>query len=327
MPDHVETERSVSEADGPVEKFFYFVLLNGDRLLISAVMLAAVFGALWFLTESGYFAVGPSSIAGSLFASGLTSGVLTVVTLILSINQLILSRVFGSPEELSSKLQGTREFRGEIERLADLPSTPNDPAAFLAVVGETLENRASDLKGSIAGVAGVDESVDGILGDVAAYGASLDGKLEAQTPITDVLVVILGTEYATNMTAVHHANNVADEHLDDGQRERFDALEDLLGSIAISRQFFKTLALQRDFARLSRITAVTGLAAFFATISLSLVYQSSAVTIDPVHMPLVATVGLTIIATPVVVVIAYVLRAATVARHTVSVGPFVPPGE
>lgn len=305
----------------------HWIVFRGNRLAIVGTLLLFVFAALVALTGTGVFAVGPDSAARTLFSSGLTSGILTVVTLVLSINQLILSRVFGSPSGLGDRLEGTKEFRSELEEIADVPSTPNDPAAFLALIGATIARRGRDLRRSLDGdESETAEKVRETLDDVVEYGDEAADSLEPEMSIAAVLDFLLATEYARKMTAVHEARNLYGERLTDEQREDLEAIESLFGLVAISRQFFKTLALQENFAHLSRIIATTGLAAFFATVTMTLLYRTNALTIDPGVMPLVASAGLTIIVAPVIAVIVYVLRAATIAAHTVSVGPFVPPG-
>ncbi|WP_435099229.1 hypothetical protein [Halorubrum sp. N11] len=69
----------------------------------------------------------------------------------------------------------------------------------------------------------------------------------------------------------------------------------------------------------------TGLIAFVTTISLTLVYRENAVTIPPSMLPLVATLSIGIVTVPLTLFVSYILRAATVARETVSVGPFISP--
>jgi len=112
--------------------------MAGALLLVAAVIVALYGG-----TQLGVFTVGPSSIAATAFASGLISATVTLVTIALSINQLILSRVFGSPSGLSQKLQGTRELRERVRDHAGESVAPNDPAAFLDLVASTLTERAA----------------------------------------------------------------------------------------------------------------------------------------------------------------------------------------
>lgn len=48
-----------------------------------------------------------------MFGSGIVAGLFTVITVALTVNQLISSRVFGSPNTLSSKFEGGKRRPGE----------------------------------------------------------------------------------------------------------------------------------------------------------------------------------------------------------------------
>jgi hypothetical protein len=328
MSDVVTTASSVRSIDGAVERATHWLVLGGNRIAVSAVLVAAVVAFFFPLTQFGVLAIGPDSAASSAFASGLISGTVTLVTIALSINQLVLSRVFGSPNELFDQLSGTRDLRGRVREHAGESSVPNDPAEFLELVAGTLTERANRLASAVENADGdqpqaVEDYADGI----AAYGGSITEKIESQTAIVNVLEVILGTEYAQNMTATEHLRNEYGDRLSEAADAELDAIEDLLGAIAITRQFFKTLSLQQDFARLSRVVAYSGLVALAASISMALIYRPDSVTVPAQYLPVVFSLGVGVIVAPLAVFIAYVFRAATIARHTVSVGPFVPPEE
>jgi hypothetical protein len=135
----------VRSIDGAWDRAVHWFLLGGDRLAVSAVLLGAVVAVFLSLTRFGLLAVGPNSAAASAFSSGLIAGTVTLVTIALSIDQLILSRVFGSPNELFDRLEGAEDLRGRLRDRADEPAVPNDPAEFLELVAGTLTERATRL--------------------------------------------------------------------------------------------------------------------------------------------------------------------------------------
>ena len=275
---------------------------------------------------SNILAVGPDSFAATIFGSGLTAGVVTVVTIALSINQLILSRVFGSITELTGRLDGARDFREKVEGLAGVSSSPNDPADFLSMVARTLSDRASGLLVIGESTDWTPSSeIDSTLRDFVKYGDSIDGKLESNARVTDVLSILLGPEYAINMTAVQHIKNKYADSLPEEVLNELRAIDELFKSIAVIRQFYKTIAIQQDFANLSRQLVYSGIIALLTAISLTLIYQTNAVTLPETILPIVISLGIGIIVSPLALFVTYILRAATIARHTVSVGPFVPP--
>ena len=204
---------------------------------------------------------------------------------------------------------------------------PNDPAEFLELVAETLTERANRLGSSPGDADGLPGEVAEYAAGIAAYGESMSGKIEGQTAIVNVLEVILGTEYARNLTATRHVRNQYGDRLSEAAVAELEAIVDLLEAVAVTRQFFKTLSLQQDLARLSRLVAYSGFVALVVSIAMALIYRPDSVTVPARHLPLVFSLAIGVILAPLAVFLAYVLRSATIAHHTVSVGPFVPPEE
>lgn len=326
MESVVETESSIAGPTGIGKRLAFWVLLKGNRLAVAGGLVFVSIMILWSLIAAGVLAVGAHSSAATLFASGLTAGVVTLITIALSVNQLILSRVFGSPNGLTDRIDATRMFRDNVEDLASKPSSPNDPAAFLMLLGRTLADRSGALEETSAESvwSAPDETMSAIR-DVTTYGENIADELHEEADIVDVLNVVLGNQYAVNMTAVRHLRDSHGASLPEDVQADFDAVEELLESLAVARQFFKTLSLQQDFARLSRYLIYSGLVALLSTISLTLIYQTNSVTIPPTYVPAVVVIGLGFAVVPFAVFTAFLLRAATIAERTVSVGPFVPP--
>ncbi|MBV0901422.1 hypothetical protein [Haloarcula salina] len=328
MSGQVTTERSVRNIDGSLERALHWLLLSGNRAAVAAVLVSVVVAFFAVSAQTGLLAVGPKSAAASAFASGFISGTVTLVTIALSINQLILSRVFGSPNELFDQLNGTRDLRQRIRDHANESAAPNDPAEFLELVAETLTERANRLVSACENADGdYPSDVGDYAADIGAYGENITEQVESQTAIVNVLEVILGTEYAQNLTATEWVRNEYGDQLSETATADLQAIDDLLEAIAVTRQFFKTLSLQQDFARLSRVIAYTGLLALVASVALALVYRTGSTTVPARYLPVLVSVGIGVIVTPLAFFIAYVFRAATIARRTVSVGPFVPPEE
>ena len=326
MPPEIRTASSVRERETPRERVADWVLIEGDRRVVAGCFLAGIVGVMGTLIFTGVVAVGPDSSVATVFGSGLVSGIVTLVTVSLSINQLVLSRVFGTVDTLTERLEGARDLRHSVEDLAGVPTSPNDPAAFLSMVATTLSDRAS-------GLLETSESIDWTppaeftdsLRDLVEYGRSIDARLETNAEVTEVLGVVLGTEYAVNMTAVNHLRNKYGEAVPEDALTELQAIDELLESIAIVRQFYKTMAIQQDFATLSRQIVYSGLIALVSAISLTLVYRTNSVTLPQSMLPIVVTLGIGTVVSPLTLFVAYILRAATVARQTVSVGPFIPP--
>jgi len=112
--------------------------MEGDRRVVaSGITVSIVVGIIGALIWGDMLAVGPDSAVDSLFSSGLTAGVITLITISLSINQLVISRVFGTVKSLTDRLDGARELHEDVATLAGQPSSPNDPSAFLSLIAQT----------------------------------------------------------------------------------------------------------------------------------------------------------------------------------------------
>ena len=305
-----------------------WLLLEGDRLTVTGVIVAVVFVTTYGLIRWGVLAIGPSSSLPTMLGSGGLSGLLTLLTVALSINQLTLSRLFGSPGSLSDRLEGTIDFRESVEELSGERASPNDPGHFLALVADTLGEEARGLAGEApSGPARDDDGIGAAFDDftaaVADYADDLSDVEDGGTTI-GVLAALLGPAYADNLAVAHGLRRAHEDELSGPASERLDAVVRLLESIAVARQFFKTIAIQQDLARLSRRLIYTGLAAVLAVVYLTMAYTSTAVTVPSAYLPWVVTVVITLLLAPLAEIASTLLRIATVTMYSVSVGPFVP---
>jgi hypothetical protein len=303
-----------------------WLFLEGDRRILATGLIVAVVGLVGSLVSVGVVAVGADSSVAGVFGSGLTAGVVTLLTIALSINQLILSRLFGSLHQLTDRMDGSRDLRGRVAELAGQHSSANDPAAFLCLVTTTVSDRATTALSIIERTdADPPVALTRALEEIAAYGRSIDAQVEPGTAIVSVLGVIVGPEYAINMTAVRHLRNEYAESLPANARTELRALDELLEFVGVVRQFFKTIALQQDLAALSRLLIYSGLIALLVSVSMTLVYQTDSATLSPSTLRIVVPVALGVVIAPFALFAAYILRAATIAYRTISVGPFIPP--
>jgi len=327
MDSSVRTASSVTDERNPYGRLAYWLLVEGDRRVVTAGFVAVGIAALGSLVAADVVTVGPGSSTGTLFGSGLTAGVVALVTIALSINQLILARVFGSPTGLVDRLQGARDLRARVEELADQPSSSIDPARFLSLLATTLEEQAKSTRSTVEQTdRDLPDAVVESLDEIAEYGRSIDEEIDAETAVANVLGVIIGSEYAINMTAVRHLQNGYGDALPADARAELQALGELLEFVAVVRQFFKTMALQQDFAALSRLLVYSGLVALLFSVLTTLVYRSGTTTLPESILEVLVPVAFGTAVTPFALFAAYLLRAATIAHQTVSVGPFVPPG-
>ena len=318
-----ESERGVTD-DGSVRtRVARWVLLDADRTALAVGIALGVVALTLGLIEAGLITVDANSLAGSAFGSGAVAGLFTLITVVLSINQLILSRIFGSPDSLSETYQGTTEFRDSVAEVTGRPSIPNDPSRFLGVVGAGIREQATEIDGNYDGV--LAEEIDAYRSAVRSYGEEVV-RVEREKESIGVLTDLLGAEYAEHIAATERLRRERRDDLDDGDAAALDALEDLFEALTIGRQYFKTLIIQQLLAKVSRQVAVAGFVALLTAFYVGFVYQSDApATLPAWALPWIASVGLAVVVSPLVILLVHILRIATIMWYTVSVGPFVRP--
>ncbi|MFC6823771.1 hypothetical protein [Halopelagius fulvigenes] len=316
-----------TDVSNPITRWLF---LTGNRFGV-AVTLSLLFITLEaLLIEFGLVYVGPGSNLSTALSSGLLSGVLTLLTVVLSINQLILSRLFGSAGSLSDMLEGTLDYRRTVEEIADVDVSPNEPTAFIGLLADTLEHRVGDFRKEVESAAVSLNSGD----DVKSYESAVTDyadHLRTAEDLNDaskVLVVTLGTDYADHLNTTREFRSKYGEGLSDEADEALDDVLVLLKAVATMRQFFKTLTLQQELAILSRRLIYTGVPAVLVTYFLSHTYTAASdvsTAIDPAYLPIVVAVATGVILLPLAVLVASLLRVATVSLYTISIGTFTPP--
>lgn len=307
-----------------------WLFLTGNRFGM-AIALSFLFVILEvLLIRFGLVYVGPGSNLSTALSSGLLSGLLALLTVVLSINQLILSRLFGSAGTLSDQLEGSLDYRRTVEEIADVATSPNEPTEFIGLLADTLERRVEDFRLQVESATVSLDSGD----DAASYGSAVTdyadhlGTADDLNDAFKVLVITLGTDYADHLDTTRKFRSKYGKNLPNEADEALSDILELLKAVATMRQFFKTLTLQQELAILSRRLIYTGVPAVLVTYFLSHTYTAASnmpTAIDPAYLPTVVAVATGVMFLPLAVLVASLLRVATVSLYTVSIGTFIPP--
>ncbi|WP_254862089.1 hypothetical protein [Halovivax gelatinilyticus] len=317
---------SLDEHEGPVGRFREWVLLDGARLYVATLLTVVVFVGLLVLESVGAISfTNDDSI--TRMAGGMIAGTFSLVTLVVSINQLILSREFTAAGEAESQLDGVESFRENIADLSGVPAAPASPARLLELLAETIDGRAHDLGDAVADH---DESVRTPVRRYAAGVSESADQVDARLEET-----AFGT-FETLSVAVT---------FDDGwyryaglylQREHADALSETAGNslddvlfglrlFAIAQEHFKTTYLQRELTRFSQLTIVTGVPAILSAMLIGFLYADlTGPTVTIAALPVVVSALVAVVISPLALLVAYILRTTTVTRRTASTGPMLP---
>lgn len=320
-----------SDGEGGTEVSFTkiktWTLLDGSRMIVAGVT-ASIFLVL-ILTLS-VSEISPLRSYQPLFYvfGGLISGNLTLITVIVSINQLLLSQELRTPNELRQEIEGMIDYRRDIEDSAG-QIAPVEPLGFLRLVMETNRQQAQQLGGISISEAEqhIAEEIDQVVVKITEQADRVDDLLEEHNVGTfQVLSTTLNTNYAREINRLRQIKFSHRDGLPSDVSESIDDLIDLLQNIDIARQYLKTIYLQQELASLSRLLFYTGLPSIAIVAMTLFVFTTSSGTAVPypimtILLPVVITIGLF----PLTVLFSFILRTATVARRTAAIIPFTAP--
>lgn len=331
-----DAERVWSRFDLPLgwsERFKRWLFLEGSRRTVTAALLAAVFltlfslGLLWPF-EMRQLLRETNTIQQLFFT--LMSGTILLVSIVVSINSVVLSYDLASLGDQQDRIENAMEFRKELEEFSGPDRSPTNPSDFLDVMMEVIRDRAAELESAAAD--GSDAEASDSLGEFAQQ------VVESAERVTETLegagrndfgVLWLGLDYdySTQMDDSRRLRTQYDADLSSGAKEQFDELAEAFELFAAGKEYFKTLYYGREFADLSRSLLFVSLPALLLdswvvlALKIDMVPEEAVAGLPPLLVAVVAAFSLSI--APFVILTAYMIRSATVARQTLAAGPFV----
>lgn len=321
----------IPHPDGRIEPVRW-VLLEGNRNAVTAALLSFVFaslmmvGSVWTFEMANLLTETP---AIQTLLDTLLSGIILLVSIVVSINSIVLSHDITSVGTQENRIEATMEFRHEIGHLTEGGESPTDPAAFLELMGGVIGERAEALAGTVDGI---DEEY---AEEIREYAAQITETAERiDTTLTGnasgaefgILWMGLDLDYGTYMNRSHRYQTTFGGTLSDDAEERLEALIRAFQLFTTGKEYFKTLYYSQEVSELSRTLLVVSLPAI-------LVNASAILAINAQIMPEFWIFGLpplltfvaavfTISLAPYIILTAYMLRLATVAKRTTAAGPF-----
>ncbi|WP_459193377.1 hypothetical protein [Halosimplex sp. J119] len=316
---------SATDASDGASRVRHWVFLDGNRLLITGLVSVGIFALTRALVAVDLLAIGPKSSVPTTFGSGVTAGVFTLITLILTVNQLISSQVFGGPASLQSRYEKGEELRDSVADLAGRTTVPVESADFAAAIGSALDDRAESLRESARNRTDVsDDDLASLARGVSTFADGISGVSADMEPI-DVVSATAGSDYArlrSEVRAVATANELPNQVDDD-----LDAIVELIGHLSVFRQLYKTFALHQELAKLSRQIMYVSVPCLLVALYVPMLYRSNAVTVPRSLLPWLLSGAVAVVLVPLVLLVVRLLRVSTVMRYTVSVAPFAPPDD
>jgi hypothetical protein len=255
------------------------------------------------------------------------SGIILLVSIVVSINSIVLSQDMVSITEQDERIDGVGQFWEDVDTLTGEKETPTDLRSFLESMTRVVQHHANN----------IDEET-GEMGDdfselASEYTESVTGTLQDFEEIEKIqggdfglLWTALEINYGPLLDRTRSLQSQSEQNHSDSFEESLDALVEAFQLFAVGREYFKTMYYSAEVSRLSRVLLVAPLLAILImasaipAISVDILPEYWILGLPPLHS-LVSTV-FTIALVPYIVLTSFMLRLATVARRTNLEGVF-----
>ncbi|ADB63340.1 hypothetical protein Htur_4536 (plasmid) [Haloterrigena turkmenica DSM 5511] len=310
--------------ESPIKRW---ILLDGSRYMITGLFSLIVFITCAGIGLAGYIPVTDPDTATTLVAA-IVGGTLPFITIVLAINQLVLSQELGWPGDLEDRLEKMTAFRHEVETVTETPVSPAAPADFLQLIVDTVVARTKQLQVEASQMTNPSRTavVKDFIEAVTTEGELVSESLEdADFGTFDALSAVLGRFNGAHLYAARKIRTRYADELSNSALETLDQLIELLGYLAIARQSFKTLYMQYELAHLSKLLLIVGFPTLLGGGIFMMVYPTIIETVGvPMLLVIIVSGVVTFVFLPFIVLLVYTFRIASIASRTADFGPFVP---
>lgn len=317
--------RFIPARDGRLGRW---VLLDGDRRLLAAgIALVSVllFGVLGY---RGVLDVGRTATPMLYLFSALIGGNITLITIVVTISQLILARELRTPRELRTELESAEAYRASVEEDTGRPDLPELPVEFLRVLLVDTQREAMALDSAIVDreEATLNEEMGELLSEL---GDELDRTLRmlesSSEGVFPALSTILDAELSRRINHIRWIRGLYGEELSETERGVLDDLEGNIEQLDVARQYLKTLHIEQELADATNEIMVTGLVATVVALAALVVTGYARTPLSSpmrlVFVPLAVGVNVA----PLALLISHVMRITAVAKRTAAITPFLSP--
>ncbi len=310
-----------------------WLLLRLNRWALAVGMLVVVFLGTAVLS---LFDLSPIQVVASrtsaiqtLFGPFMGSSIITGVTIVVTLNQLVLSQELGAIGEQRERMNEAMGFRRDVESASHIDLAPPEPAAFLRQLTAAIEERAETLYDHLPEEpddelqAEIDEYVAAVNADAESVQEDLEG---AQFGTFDVIWWVLDFNYSNKIFRARQIQENYGEDLSEEANETIDELIETLTFFGPAREHFKTLYFQWELINLSRAVSYTAIPAILTAVGMLLYTDATAVagtTFGVDNLAWLVSFAFVVTLSPFVILLSFIFRIATVAQRTLAMGPFV----
>ena len=235
-----------------------WLLLGANRLHVTAILALAVFVTFVVLVSILPPPLVPQLRSGDTIEtmfSAMIGALITGVTLVVTIGQLVLSQENGPLGDQRERMENSMDFRDYAEELIDTPM-PSDPSAFLRSLVNVAEERAKALRDGLSEIDDdqlyweVDEFTESVIGNSETVRDQLDG---AKFGNFDVLFAALNYNYRWKIFQVERIASDHAQALGESEVDHLDDLKTALSMFGPAREHIKTLYFEWALVSLSQM--------------------------------------------------------------------------
>lgn len=318
---------------GAFQRTRLWLLVDADRRLVVALLAGTVFVMTVLLGLFGpvsveQFLIGGTSIADAYIE--LQTAVITAITIVLAINQLILSPDLGPVTRQRQRLTDAITLRSEVEDIADETISPTEPSAFLGTVVDGIRIEIDSLAEAISESDDEDlrDDVQSYVAEARADTRAVNEALEKTTfGRIGFIGAVMHYDASRDITTVRRLESEHTDTLSNAQQVALTDVMDALKRYATAREYFRTLYIRSEFARFSRAMLYAAVPALVvAHYAVGIIGENAlvATTLGVQDLLWFESAAFTVSILPALVIVSYVARLITVSETSIFVSPFTP---
>ncbi|MFC6722644.1 hypothetical protein ACFQHN_34985 [Natrialbaceae archaeon GCM10025896] len=307
-----------------------WLLLEGNRIAVAGALLTFVYAVLMFIGTFWSFEMRvlltETQTVENILDTFL-SGIILLVSIVVSINSIVLSQDMTSIEKQEDRIRGVGDFWQDVDDLTETNKGTTDIRAFLESMTAVIQRHADQIADEAADL---ESDFDELANQ---YSESVTGSLDHLEEIDNIqggdfalLWMALEIEYGPLLDRTHGLRSRNEQYDSESFDESLDSLVEAFQLFAVGREYFKTMYYTAEVSRLSRVLLVVSLPAILITASAILAISADLfpewwiLGLPPLHS-LVSTV-FAIALLPYIVLTSFMLRLSTVAQRTNAEGVF-----
>ncbi len=305
-------------------------LFGANRLTVTAILTSTCFVLLtvFSMLDLPFQSILSDGDTIETLFQTLIGVLITGMTLVVSINQLVLSEEFGSLGRQRERMDKSMTFRKDSEREFQWTGPP-EPNRFLSTLINTSVDRTKAIQEAVKGNADqlLRDRVEQLADRITTSADEVTDELE-DAPFGEFTIMraALSYNYSWKIYLVRRLYWEHRESLSEDEQGAIDDLVDILELFGPAEEFFKAHYLQWELVNLSRRILYSGVPALIITIYAALYLKPEVVSGTVFDVPVLVWLingGVTFALIPFFIFTAYVFRTASIAKESGAIGPFV----